>query len=592
MSFDMDLGTIISAAGGDGIFVFFKNANQEIQFRVHADSYFNSEEDLRYELDGNHASIESKGASFDLLGHSPTSGNTTFGPFGSGRMPFTMEGSGWFYGEIERTNRLLKITFSNGTAGLVLTANLPANTPLTLTPGFRALTDRGTNEHKIRNINLQILDSHSCPGYVAPYTNDQARAAITSTCGDVSTCPDPDVYTECVSQTTVSLLNQARITGTTAELLELEAQYGLSFCRGYEQCSDEIDPEQIQTTAYASGYSAGHTDGYSSGYSSGLSAGETSGYTTGYAAGDSAGYTRGVTAGETSGYQSGYAAGDAAGQATGYDQGFDAGKLVGDSEGYQRGSTEGYALGDAAGYTRGFGAGKTEGYSEGLSAGNAAGYQNGYNDGLDAGLDVGQRVGYDRGYLDGSTTGYETGFVDGDASGFARGSDSGYSSGYSAGDADGFARGSDYGYSNGYAAGDSAGYSRGTTEGYNTGYSAGDQAGYLRGTADGYQTGYSAGDTDGFARGQTSGYEDGFENGYGQGMEDGLESAPSCSTNYLSYQEGLADVERLCPCKKFAIKPLRAVCGILVVQSLSLKNKITNEMKKDLMNAVTKNSCK
>lgn len=399
INFDINLGGNIAPDGGDGIFVFFKDSNFTTQFRAHADTFFHSQEDPRYELDGNHISIESLGAFFDVYGQPPTTGNTTFGPLAAGKAPFTMEGSNWFAGEFHRADRKVKVTISNGTAGLLLTTHLPAGIPQELIPGFEGNAINGNNEQQVRNIHISILNNEGCADYVTPLTMDEARAAVENTCGAVSECPEETTYLECVAQSTQQMITDSLIQNSTADILMLEAQYGLTFCQGYSQCESDIDPESV----YQEGFNAGFTSGESSG--------------------DATGYTRGFTEGKTTGYTDGYQAGTADGYAAGDADGYTRGQAAGYSSGYTIGKSDGNALGDAAGYTRGYG--------EGLAAGDAAGYT--------------------RGFADGSAAGYSTGFADGDTSGYTRGFSEGHTEGYNVGYTEGEASGYDAGYEAGLA---------------------------------------------------------------------------------------------------------------------------------------------
>ena len=374
LSFDINLGTDISPLGGDGIMIVFMDEALTTQFRIHADTFFNPEEDPRYELDGNHVSIESLGAPLDVYGRPPISGNSTFGPFAAGKSPFTMEGSSWFSAEVVRNDRVVETSFLNGTAGLILKTFLPSDTPYNVIPGFLGLTKLGMNQQQIRNISFTILNKEGCPSYVAPLTTDQARAYITSSCGDVTTCPDETSFLNCVTSTTQALLTDERISSAVAELLELEAQYGLSFCSGYQQCETDIDPDSIRQEGYSAGYTAGQSTGYDSGYS----------------AGDSSGYARGLTEGKAIGYKSGYASGDADGYTRGYNEGYDLGYSKGQLDGYDSGFSAGQTSGSASEYSLGYADGDEtgfrRGYDQGFSSGEASGYQTGFDAGYKLGL--------------------------------------------------------------------------------------------------------------------------------------------------------------------------------------------------------------
>jgi flagellar biosynthesis/type III secretory pathway protein FliH len=545
LGFEIDLGGDVSPVGGDGVFISFLDSEGDHLFRVHTDSFFHGAEDPRYELDGNHVSVESVGAYLDVYGNPPTSGATTFGPIVAGKAPFTMEGSGWFYGEIHRLGRVLKITITNGTAGLLLTAYLPSTLTNIVTPGFEGIAMNGMNEQKLRNISLSILDNEGCADYVPPLSLDQARALLVNSCGDVATCPDETEYLSCVTQTTQLLLTDERIESTTAELLELEAQYGLSFCSGYDQCETDIDEDSIRDAAYDSGYADGVTDGDAAGYARGLEEGDSAGYTRGYTKGKTEGYIDGFDDGDAAGYQRGVAAG----QTTGYDSGFTDGKAegitIGDAQGFARGYTEGKADGTTAGYSSGFDDGRAAGYTAGLSDGDAAGFTRGYDSGL----------------TDGQEAGYESGFSDGDEAGFTRGYDSGLGDGQEAG------------YASGLADGDAAGFTRGYESGFGDGKAAGDPEGYERGLAEG----------------QSIGFDEGFDAGYAEGQTD----APSCEEPlFLSFDEAMAQVNETCSCEKYRWHAARVVCSVFKAKKLHDKGLIEAQMKGKLVSAVAKNKCK
>ena len=539
LSFELDLGGNVSPIGGDGVFISFLDTNGDPLFRVHTDSFFHGGEDPRYELDGNHVSVESVGAFYDVYGQSPVSGNTTFGPIVAGKAPFTMEGSGWFYGEIHRSGRVLKILITNGSAGLLLTAYLPSDMTQVVRPGFEGIAMNGMNEQKIRNISLNILNNENCTDYIPPLSVDEARSLLEETCGAVDSCPDESEYMSCVTQNTMQLLTDSRIQPVTAELLELEAQYGLSFCSGYEQCQDDTDVDAIKAASFDEGYTEGATDGDAAGYDRGLSEGDTAGYARGLSEGDAAGYTRGVADGTESGY------------------------------------TSGFSDGDMAGYTRGVTDGKKTGYDQGFSAGDAAGYA--------------------RGMSDGTTSGYSSGLADGDAAGFSRGYTQGNNDGFAAGYASGMTDGSAAGYQTGYAEGLTDGETAGYTSGVTDGTALGDAAGYTRGLeegeAAGYLVGFNDGEITGFNNGFVSGKETGLNEGFNAGYEQGLAEAPTCESSYLSFEEALAAVEERCSCDTYRHHGIRVVCSLISIKRLAREGQIQENMKRELFQTVARNKC-
>jgi flagellar biosynthesis/type III secretory pathway protein FliH len=410
-----------------------------------------------------------------------------------------MKGAGWVTVEFYKKGNLLKVTMSNGTSGLVIQSQTAFYSPGTLLfPGFEAGTGPAHNEHRVRNINIDVLDSSDCAGYLPPLTLEQARAEIVTACGDVGQCPDRTSYTNCVDATVSSLEGQSRITPDIADLLQLEAQYAMSFCDGYQQCVTVINPTQLATDKYDEGFAAGVLSVDVAGIEATARA---LGYSEGYADGDAAGHANGVTEGYSSGFD--------AGSAHGYSVGFEAGELQGHANGVTEGYSTGFDAGSAHGYSVGFDAGTAQGHAAGVQEG----YASGFTDGRSAGLLEGSQVAYQQGFTDGLNQGTADGFAAGNAAGLS----AGYQSGYQDGSAAGRAAGYNDGFSAGSSSGYSSGYADGNTAGYNSGYNAGN--------SDGYDTGYEAG--------QTAGDSAGYNRGYAAGFEAGQDDAPACTMERL-----------------------------------------------------------
>ncbi len=314
VTFEANVGDHISYFGGSGVYFYVRDQQGNPLYQVHLDSYFNTDLDQRYETDGNHVSVEALGAYYDLYGNPPTVGSTTFGSIVSGRMPFVLEGTGFFSGKVHVKGQNLTTTFSDGTRGLELKAVVPYNAGQLVLPGFMGITKANTrNQHSIRNIDFKIVDNSDCEGYIPPLTTDQAREAISASCGSAQSCPEPETYLECVSNIAGELMVEERIAETTFELLYVEAQLGLSFCQGYQECVVEINPDGLQEDSYQLGYDAGETAGYQEGYNFG----EQSGYQSGFSAGKELGYGEGYGVGKEDGTEQGYSLGYEAGMAEG-----------------------------------------------------------------------------------------------------------------------------------------------------------------------------------------------------------------------------------------------------------------------------------
>lgn len=312
VTFELNVGEHISYFGGSGVYFYVLDEQSQPLYQVHLDSYFDVDLDQRYETDGNHVSVEALGAYYDLYGNPPTVGNTTFGSVASGIMPFVMEGTGFFAGRIHVKGKNLTATFSDGTRGLELKATVPYAAGQLILPGFKGITKSNSrNEHAVRNIDFKIVDNSDCQDYVPPLTTDQVREVITASCGDVGSCPEQETYLECVSGVANDLLLTEQIDQNTLELLYVEAQLGLSFCQGYQECVVEIDPDGLREDSYQLGYDAGQTAGYQEGYTTG----EQTGYQGGMTAGREQGYSDGYTAGKLDGHEEGYADGYEAGLA-------------------------------------------------------------------------------------------------------------------------------------------------------------------------------------------------------------------------------------------------------------------------------------
>lgn len=574
MTFDINVGSIISSSGGTGIGLLFLNSNGQMQFRAHADTFYNVTEDQRYELNENHISIESLGAPSDLFGQTPPAGTMAFGGLAAATMPFRMEGAGWFKGEIHKKGTELTVQFLDGTRGLVLRSNVLYIPGEILTPAFEGLTTTVRNEHRIRNVDLQVIERAGCTVDPVPLTREETSALILSVCGDTTACPDRSTHLSCVDLELGNLLNEGQISQETADIVRLESETGLSYCEGYNQCLVDIDPDAIRSQSYDEGYTAGvasvpveeirqtafdegRTQGDSEGHARGLSEGQALGYASGYseglAVGDAAGYSRGhaegratghaegraqgFTEGRAEGHAAGYSEGQAAGDAAGYSRGFSEGNAAGRAEGLAEGRAEGHAAGyaegeaagDAAGFERGHAEGRAAGYQEGYAAGESAGDAAGYSRGFEAGESHGRAQGYTDGYSAGESAGHSAGYAQGlsagDAAGYTRGFSEGDVAGYSRGVTDGRAEGYTAGYSAGEQAGTAAGYEQGRNEGYQAGFQAGDSAGFTRGLQQGEQAGYQNGYEEGYEVGQAEGYPNGFEAGKEQGYEEGFEAA-------------------------------------------------------------------
>ena len=179
-------------------------------------------------------------------------------------VPYPMEGAGWLDVTLKNKEGFFTVILSDGSNDIIFSGQGAFLVNETMRPLFYAYTGGASNQHGVRNIQLEILESSSCP---APAKLDFSEAVtqIEAVCGSMSLCPsDPESYQACFDGEVLLLSSNNLLLDQLEELLGQALRENLSYCEGYSKCYDDIDFDSIRAEEFQRGYDQGFADGVES----------------------------------------------------------------------------------------------------------------------------------------------------------------------------------------------------------------------------------------------------------------------------------------------------------------------------------------